>query len=115
MSKKFNKATAQAVLKLQNEGNWLMITAARKQLKDPSLPDHFSQSADYYLGIAKGNYTSISTLLSCHGKYMGFTANRIKVTLPFGVVIADPRFELEDYTLPDEVWAVARENEETAA
>ena len=107
---KINKRTAREIHALQESANANMIMAARKQLQDDTVPDWCDKSADYYAGMAQGKYAAISKLLMAHNKYRGYRANQIKVDHPHLGTVLSGLYELEDYYLPEEVWAVVEQD-----
>ena len=94
-----SKTTARILARLQQDGNWHMITAARVARHDPTLPSHFNKSADYYAGLAWGKYSALETILHEHNQYRGFICNGIKV----GEAPTD--YELNDYLFQEAVYS----------
>ena len=106
---KISKKVMREIHALQESANANMIMAARKQLQDDTVPDWCDKSADYYAGMAQGKYAAISKLLMAHNVYRGYRANQIKVEHPHLGTVLSGLYELEDYYLPEEVWAVVEQ------
>ena len=68
-----NKKLRSTLIQLQTNMNWHYAIAARKAKGDPSLPNHFSKSADYYSGIAWGQQSAITGILQATHAYKGFS------------------------------------------
>ena len=92
---KISKRIAAQLEQIQNDANWSMNIAARKKANDETLPNYFDKPPEYYLGMAQGKYSVLSSLLHVHNSYQGFAANTIEVN---GLPVIG--YETESYYMP---------------
>jgi hypothetical protein len=89
MIMKLSKTLKARLFDINQGANWHMGIAARIANKDSSLPSHFvDKGAEFYRGLAQGQYAAISSILNAHKCYNGFNTR---------IAIDNPEFEYEDY------------------